>query len=281
MMNYRRRLRIETKMRARGILLRTLFACLAVTVIGKILSVLGGFLASGILPYNMLTQETDLLNYFPDILKYMGIILGVMLISSPLTMGIYSWFYELSALRKQKISSIFNWMGDTRLIFKALSASLWFAALGMMWAVAYMIVPASLYFYLRVFAAGSNPMGMYSAGLLENVLLIAGIVLTATRVISYQPALFVLAGNPEMSVRKAFAECSRYMNGRRMEYFLFALSFLVWYLLATMTFGLMLLFVEPYYNIAMISYAQLIRGEWLVGTGQIKPEELNRPPEGE
>ncbi len=63
----------------------------------------------------------------------------------------------------------------------------------------------------------------------------------------YYMVPYILSENPYMEHEEALRKSKEMMNGYKMEVFIFELSFILWNLLAAMTFGLLALFyVTPY-----------------------------------
>lgn len=54
-------------------------------------------------------------------------------------------------------------------------------------------------------------------------------------------------------------ESSQLMSGRRGDYFIFWISFIGWYILSWLTYGLVGFYTTPYINMAMIAYYEELR----------------------
>lgn len=76
---------------------------------------------------------------------------------------------------------------------------------------------------------------------------------------SYSMAFYILAENPEMTAREALQESKEIMNGRKMELFILQLSFILWILLATVTFGIAAIYVVPYQTCTVANFYQKIK----------------------
>lgn len=70
----------------------------------------------------------------------------------------------------------------------------------------------------------------------------------------YSQAFFILAENPDMSIRDCVNESKELMSGRLWEFFVLQLSFLPWTLLSAITCGLASLYVQPYMQITFAGY---------------------------
>ena len=63
---------------------------------------------------------------------------------------------------------------------------------------------------------------------------------------------YILAENPDMSQRQAFAISKRMMRGQKMDVFILDMSFLGWKILEGLTLGIAgIFYVEPYYQATM------------------------------
>lgn len=70
----------------------------------------------------------------------------------------------------------------------------------------------------------------------------------------YSQAFFILAENPDKSIRECVNESKELMSGRLWEYFVLQLSFILWILLTCVTCGLAGLYVQPYKQITNAGY---------------------------
>lgn len=72
-------------------------------------------------------------------------------------------------------------------------------------------------------------------------------------------ANYMLAENPDMRGNDAITESSLMMDGYKMKFFCFNLSFLPWFLLCVLTCGLGMIYVLPYYNAAKAKFYYYIK----------------------
>lgn len=87
------------------------------------------------------------------------------------------------------------------------------------------------------------------------LLIIPGIIKT----FSYSMASFILADNPELTAREALEESKRIMEGHKFDLFVLQLSFLWWYLLGAITFGIAYVYVVPYFESTMTNFYNEIK----------------------
>lgn len=79
---------------------------------------------------------------------------------------------------------------------------------------------------------------------------------------SYSMSFFVLADHPELSAGEARKRSMYLMQGRKWKLFCLDFSFIGWYLLSILTFGILSFWVMPYYMTARAEfYQELLREE--------------------
>lgn len=72
-------------------------------------------------------------------------------------------------------------------------------------------------------------------------------------------ANYIIAEDPDMRGSDAITESALMMDGYKMKFFCFNLSFLPWFLLCVFTGGLGLIYVLPYYNAAKAKFYYYIK----------------------
>lgn len=82
------------------------------------------------------------------------------------------------------------------------------------------------------------------------LLIVPGII----KSISYTMTEFVLNDNPDMKYDAAITRSSELMYGHKWDFFVFSLSFIGWFLLGILTFGIGLLWFTPYYMSAKVAF---------------------------
>ena len=65
---------------------------------------------------------------------------------------------------------------------------------------------------------------------------------------------YILAEHPEFSAMDAIRESKRIMKGHKFELFVLQLSFIWWYLLVAVTFGVAAIYVAPYTEMAKANF---------------------------
>lgn len=101
------------------------------------------------------------------------------------------------------------------------------------------------------------------AGILQTVYLclwsflfvIPGLV----KAYSYSMMNFILIDNPNMGANDAITESRKMMDGHKLDLFILDLSFIGWYILSSFTFGILLLYVEPYHQAARAKFYEELK----------------------
>ncbi len=82
------------------------------------------------------------------------------------------------------------------------------------------------------------------------LLIIPGIIAA----ISYSMVYLILQDNPQMNAYQAIQESKIIMNGNKMRYFQFVISFAGLFLLSIITLGLGFLYLKPYFDASKIEF---------------------------
>lgn len=77
--------------------------------------------------------------------------------------------------------------------------------------------------------------------------------------LSYSQATYILAENPDIGAREAINRSKAMMEGHKMELFVLYLSFIGWYLLCGITFGIAAIWVIPYMNATCANFYNKVK----------------------
>ncbi len=106
------------------------------------------------------------------------------------------------------------------------------------------------------------------------IILLIGFIPMFIKTIDYSFSFFFAAEFPEIGVRKALRLSISIVKGHRLDVFLLNFSFIGWFLLCMVTFGVGFVWYMPYYWMTMINaYHALLQDA--LESGKIKPEDLN------
>lgn len=81
---------------------------------------------------------------------------------------------------------------------------------------------------------------------------------------AYAMTPYIIADDPEIDAMAAIDKSQEMMRGHKMELFLLHLSFIGWYLLAGLTFGVGMIFLLPYVKTAEANFYVELRGKKVV-----------------
>ncbi len=253
-------------------LFRYYLPCAGVSLTTGIVSVL----ISRILGYQLpsaeeMLQITDLTPYLPQFAAVYGLSFLFTFLLSPLTIGSYSFFMDVARDKRPPFSMIFTWIGEGSKAKTAYAANGLYSLIMLKYMAMYSLLPAAVFLgssYLFDRASLWLALLVY---ILAGLLLLAGGIFAFAHISLYQPALFMLAEDPTLGVRRTFAFCDKVMKKRMWVFFRFQLSFLVWQILGSFFYGLSVLFVTPYVDLSLAGYTH-----WLLM--QIVDEYLQNPP---
>ncbi|RSK25830.1 DUF975 family protein [Bacillus sp. HMF5848] len=102
------------------------------------------------------------------------------------------------------------------------------------------------------------------------LLIIPGII----KAYAYSLVPYILSDNPNIGYKQAVALSNKMTKGEKMDIFVLDLSFLGWFILGALAFGVGILFVLPYYNATKAELYLVLRQKAL-DNGLCTSEELN------
>lgn len=82
--------------------------------------------------------------------------------------------------------------------------------------------------------------------------------------LAYAMTPYIIAENPEIDAMKAIDMSQEMMKGHKMELFFLHLSFIGWYILGMITFGVGMFFILPYVQTAVANFYVELRGKKVV-----------------
>lgn len=181
----------------------------------------------------------------------------------PLFYGTMNAMAELLRGRKFEWREYFRWYTDLGRLGKALCAEL---PIRLLRDLAYFVsaVPS----VLIIAWANSASTGL-SQGAATGMNYLSLLVMLAVLAVAYVPTCFlmpvryVLAAEPELSVREAYRKGFQVLKGRRGQYYIFCLTFAVWQGLNMLCYGALYLYLLPYMTMSTMVFLHIIpaRGE--------------------
>ena len=95
------------------------------------------------------------------------------------------------------------------------------------------------------------------------LLIIPGII----KAYAYSMTFFILAENKGMPVLEAITLSRKMMNGHKMDLFLLFLSFIGWFILTGITFGIAGIWVYPYFSATLTNFYLSVKEDYMSKLG--------------
>ena len=92
--------------------------------------------------------------------------------------------------------------------------------------------------------------------------------------LSYAMTPFILEDHPELTASEAINRSKALMEGHKMDLFILSLTFIGWEILAALTLGIGMLFLNPYRNAAYAAFYRNISGARQEQASYIPPVEF-------
>lgn len=128
------------------------------------------------------------------------------------------------------------------------------------------MLPAILFFILYYVAENADFLVVVAA-----LLFVIGGTISVILHLTFDFAFYTMVDYPDATVMEQFRYCANVMRGHRVKLFYLNVSFLPLYALAILSFGIGLLFVIPYHNVAT---AQFYQDVFYITEGDISNEEV-------
>ncbi len=94
---------------------------------------------------------------------------------------------------------------------------------------------------------------------------------------SYAMTPYILLDRPELSATDAIKESEKMMNGHKMDLFILDLSFIGWILLAMITCGIAIFYVEPYIMATKSAFYLELKGPDPEPEAEAKEQQIYTP----
>ena len=186
-----------------------------------VLSILENIIGIGTL---FISQKVEILPLLSLVVSLITSVLELLVIA-PLTIGLYSYFLNLSEDNKPSVETLFD--GFKKSFSNSVVMNILITIYTFLWTLLF-IIPGVIKSY------------------------------------SYSMAFYIMAENPSISAGEAITRSKELMNGHKMELFFLQLSFLGWGILATFTCGIGFLWLVPYMNKTTANFYQSIKQENVV-----------------
>lgn len=197
---------------------------------------------------------------YGQILWFLIINLLVFLFLAPIRMASLEQYWIAFRRKKPNFKEILRWYTDPKLFGRSVIIGL-ILDLGCRLIAIIALLPSSI---LYVFLYSGNLIGaspeesikIALMAFLAFALLIGGVLLSFYVYTILYPIRYCLAARPDYSVLQVLRRGMDSVKGYRGEFFKFRLTFLHWYLLSFLTYGVMELYVLPYLSISSFQFLQ-------------------------
>lgn len=192
-----------------------------------------------------------------NVTLYLLLLLLDFVITSPVEVGCADFYCKLIGGAAPSPKLLLVWYSQLTRVFKSIGVNIISKLFVFLWQLPFVYAPLSVIWYY-VSKAQTLEEQYMAAGYVW--IAVIGTIFALIMSMSYMASPFLAAGMfGKMNAWKSVRESVRIIKGHRIELFLFELSFLPWYLLAGVTFGLALLYVLPYHNASKAAYIQKLK----------------------
>lgn len=176
----------------------------------------------------------------------LNIVLTVILelIAAVFSVGLIHFTLNISRNQPYKLSDIFY--GFTSHPDKAIISQFLLLLLDVV-----CMLPAILFFVLYYIAQDAAFLMIVA-----SLLLVIGGIISVILHLTFDMVFYTLVDYPDATVMELFRYCANVMKGDRIKLFYLIASFLPLYVLSILSFGIGLLFVVPYQNMAIAQFYQ-------------------------
>jgi len=148
--------------------------------------------------------------------------IGALIVTGPMTVGLCGIFLTILRSGKPQIENLFD--GFTSCFVNSMIASILISIFTFLWSL---------------------------------LLFIPGIIASY----SYAMTFYIQKDHPELTATEAIDASKKMMQGHKWQLFCLDFSFIGWWLLTGLTFGLLAIMVVPYQNAARAAFYENIKGE--------------------
>ena len=197
------------------------------------------------------------------------------LILAPLRLGAMEGYWNVLRGQHQTVPQMFQWFTQPRRLGKALVVEF---VLGVLVRAAGLVamVPSLCLFYLFYTTTPSVQAYTSTSSLLQTgatVLAIAAGLFTFWLHSIFLPVRYCLCAHPEYTLGQTFRRGLQSARGVRKAFFGFRLSYILWFFLSQVTYGVMDLYVAPYTSLGGMVFLQ----EAARARQQLEQEQGNLP----
>lgn len=189
-----------------------------------------------------------------QLLAYLGLyLLADLLITQPLYFGLTQFYALRRAGARPSLATVTMCFSSLRLYAMSIRMALTIALFILLWSLPAMGLCAAAY---ALYQAVSGGIGWF---LFYECVIVAGILLFGM-ISRYHCAYALLIEQPQLGCWKAVRLAAEKFRGHKREVFRLVLSFFLWFLLAMLTSGILLVVIYPYYLLSLFHLFDRVRG---------------------
>lgn len=250
--------RMFIKRRAKEVMKSGFLQCIGAALVLTAIFLLFSMLASA-LALNL----TDEIDY-----RYIFIITGVSavrdIIAAPALLGLIEFLNRKLKGEQAKISDVFVWMGNGKRLLKAMTVSFLYLLLSFLWMLIYAGIPIILAVLMVYFSGDMNTFAASGIFNILTFLVVVASVLAVAKTYTYSAANILLAKDDTKGPLACLKESLRLLKSKKWEFFVFNLSFALWFIIGNLAFsgsifgfiisGVIMGGVYAYYYLSMIQF---------------------------
>ena len=266
-------IKLQSKQQLQGKIWMT-FLCVLVA------SLIGG--AIGGIPSKVMQYTDSGIVWFIAWAVYVA---ALIMITMPINVGLTKVYLNITYGYKPSLATLFEPFGKN--YKNSVLTPLLVSVYEFLWYIPFFIVSiiiSAIVFAGAIYTIGEDIMDLFLYGDMPSSGSIAGVIgalfgiyliillMMIPYIIivnAYAQAVYVLCEYPDMTPSQCISASKAMMKGRRWELFVLNLSFILWYLLVVVTFGLAIVYVGPYVSVTLTNYYHRIKG------GYVGPDAYN------
>lgn len=223
--------RMFMKRRAKEVMKNGFLQCIGAALVLTAIFLLFSMLASA-----LALSLTDEIDY-----RYVFIITGISavrdIVAAPALLGLIEFLYRKLKGAPAKISDVFVWMGNGTRFLKSVSISFLYLLLSFLWMLVYAGIPIVLAVAVVYFSGNMNTSAASGIFNIITFLIAVTSVLAVAKTYTYSAANILLAKDDTKGPIACLKESSRLLKPRKWEFFVFNLSFILWFVIGNLAFS--------------------------------------------
>lgn len=197
---------------------------------------------------------------FAQIVQFLLVNALILLLLAPLKMGVLERLWSCFRGQTENFPSLLRWYSKPSLLGKSVLVSLILDFGCRLLCLLCMLPSSLLYVYLyggSWMAAGTGGSSLVALlGFVGMLLLFGGAALAFFCYSCLYPIAYCLAAQPDYPVGKMLRRGLDSVKGSRVRFFRFRLSFIIWFLLSALSYGVLDLYVLPYLSFSAFHFLQ-------------------------